>query len=287
MKRLALVGQKFGRWEVKSFAHSNDSKSFWNCLCECGRTGVIQGVSLRRGQSLSCGCLRDGYWKTHPDAHQSLRPFEATFKYLVRAATRRRIPCALTYEEFLEFTTVLSCYYCGDTIQWTRFNAQAGNQRYNLDRRDNELPYSKDNCVVCCPTCNWMKGGMEPAKFVTQVGKIAAQLRIGGLSINSMAQEAWDNAEAHGFHEGGVPPLPESLMLIVSEAAEALEDDRKGLKDLAFDEKGKPTGVGQELADIVIRVGHTAVLHGIDLEAMTIMKQRFNRSRPHKHGKKY
>jgi len=178
MKRLALTGQKFGRWEVKNFSHSRDGKSFWKCLCRCGRTGVIQGGSLNRGMSLSCGCTKADYGKTHPNWHRKLRPFEAAFNALLRSCKTRGIACTLTYEAFFEFTGTERCYYCGDAVQWTKFNAQTGNQRYNLDRKDNDLPYSKVNCVVCCMTCNWMKGTMEGALFVTQAAKIARNLGV-------------------------------------------------------------------------------------------------------------
>jgi len=59
-------------------------------------------------------------------------------------------------------------------------------------------------------------------------------------TINGMAQEAFDNAEAHGFHETETPSFPELIALIHSEASEALEDDRSGNWALTFDEKGKP-----------------------------------------------
>jgi len=107
-------------------------------------------------------------------------------------------------------------------------------------------------------------------------------------TINGMAQEAFDNAEAHGFHDNeGAVNFGELIALIHAEASEALEDDRAGRTELTFDENGKPHGVGQELADIVIRVGHTAVRRGIDLQEMVRMKQAYNRTRPYKHGKKY
>jgi NTP pyrophosphatase (non-canonical NTP hydrolase) len=112
-------------------------------------------------------------------------------------------------------------------------------------------------------------------------------------SINGMAQEAFDNAAAHGFHDrdgaSELPPTPEMLMLIVSEAAEALEEDRKGFlfPYIRYREDGKPEGFGPELADIVIRVGHLAASKGIDLANMVKQVQVFNRTRPHKHGKKY
>ena len=107
------------------------------------------------------------------------------------------------------------------------------------------------------------------------------------LTIEQMSREAFYNAEVHGFHEGGTPPLPESLMLIVCECAEAIEEDRGGKPKYYEREDGKPMGMGPELADIVVRAGHTAVLHGIDLEDMVRRVQTFNRTRPHKHGKKY
>ena len=112
-------------------------------------------------------------------------------------------------------------------------------------------------------------------------------------SINGMAQEAFDNAEAHGFHQCDpfdTPPVPEMLMLIVSEAAEAMEEDRKAsilFESIRYRADGKPEGFGPELADILIRTGHLAAVQGIDLADMVAKVQAFNRTRPHKHGKKY
>ena len=276
---LRLEGKTFGRWEVLGLdtTKPRGGKTFWICRCACGTVRSVVGTKLRIGKNKSCGCAG------------RLRPFESLYRGLLVHALQRGIACSLSYEQFLTFTKCSACVYCGQTVDWgSGINTRktSTSQAHHLDRTDGSLGYDLENCVVCCKTCNYMKYVLDAENFLKQVARIYQHRRL-GLSISAMAQEAWDNAEAHGFHEAGVPPLPESLMLIVSEAAEALEDDRKGLKDLAFDEKGKPTGVGQELADIIIRVGHTAVLHGIDLEAMTIMKQRFNRSRPHKHGKKY
>lgn len=53
---------------------------------------------------------------------------------------------SLTYNEFVFFTQIGCCHYCGGSnIVW------------NLDRKDNTQGYSFDNVVVCCKECNMMK----------------------------------------------------------------------------------------------------------------------------------
>lgn len=54
-----LVGQRFGRWLVVSFAKvAPSSGSAWNCVCDCGNTKVVVGSSLKDGKSTSCGCYQ-------------------------------------------------------------------------------------------------------------------------------------------------------------------------------------------------------------------------------------
>ena len=54
-----LTGQRFGRWTVIERAGSNSSRAaMWKCQCDCGTVAVVNGASLRRGDSTSCGCLK-------------------------------------------------------------------------------------------------------------------------------------------------------------------------------------------------------------------------------------
>ena len=81
--------------------------------------------------------------------------------------------------------------------------------------------------------------------------------------------------------------IPEKLMLIVSEASEALEDYREGkLLQLAFEVSGKPIGFASELADVVIRCFDLAGALGIDLQDAIVQKHKFNKTRPYRHGGK-
>lgn len=68
----------------------------------------------------------------------------------------------------------------------------------------------------------------------------------------------------------------EVLMLMVSELAEALEADRKGLMD---DKLPDRDGREVELADCVIRIFDTAAALGLDVPGAIIEKNRYNRQR--------
>ena len=82
--------------------------------------------------------------------------------------------------------------------------------------------------------------------------------------------------------------LPELLMLVVSELAEALEDYRGGYgcNETYYEGQGKPCGIPTEIADAVIRIGDLCGAFGIDLEKAVTEKMAYNLHRPHRHGGK-
>jgi hypothetical protein len=56
--RIDLSGREFGRLRVTGAADLYQGKRLrWSCVCECGTTTTVYGESLRRGDTLSCGCL--------------------------------------------------------------------------------------------------------------------------------------------------------------------------------------------------------------------------------------
>lgn len=77
----------------------------------------------------------------------------------------------------------------------------------------------------------------------------------------------------------------DKLMLIVSEAAEALESIRNGEDNLWFN-GAKPEGLAAELADIMLRTIQMAAFKNIDLNTVMELKHEYNLTRPPKHGGK-
>ena len=56
-RRHNLVGMKFGRLTVESFAEIRGGEAYWTCGCDCGHTCVVRASRLKSGKTRSCGCL--------------------------------------------------------------------------------------------------------------------------------------------------------------------------------------------------------------------------------------
>jgi len=53
-----ITGKKFGNLLVIDFAYKKDSRSYWNCICDCGNSKIICGNTITSGLVKSCGCLK-------------------------------------------------------------------------------------------------------------------------------------------------------------------------------------------------------------------------------------
>jgi hypothetical protein len=63
---LDLSGQSYGLLKVIKFVGiGKDHYAKWLCECACGRSSIIRGISLKRGDTKSCGC------KWHPKGKES------------------------------------------------------------------------------------------------------------------------------------------------------------------------------------------------------------------------
>ena len=94
-KKIDLTGQQFGKLTVLMLSHSNKDQLFWLCECECGNQKTINGASLRRGASKSCGCRQGkfthGMWgKPGYKAHYLQDPVKK-LKHIVGGAVRKAL----------------------------------------------------------------------------------------------------------------------------------------------------------------------------------------------------
>lgn len=58
MNKIDMIGKRYGRLTVISQSESiTPGRLLWLCKCDCGNECVVRGISLRRGDRKSCGCL--------------------------------------------------------------------------------------------------------------------------------------------------------------------------------------------------------------------------------------
>lgn len=169
-----IVNQKFGRLTVRRLVSRRPV--VWECECECGNTILVTGSEhLISGNTKSCGCINMERISTLTRK----RPYESVYNNLAKLCSRQpdRLRLEISYEEFLGFTSITECHYCGGPVSWAMYNVNKNGFSYNLDRKDNSLGYTKSNVVVCCYRCNSGKGDQFSYEEWVEVGKCLRCLR--------------------------------------------------------------------------------------------------------------
>jgi NTP pyrophosphatase (non-canonical NTP hydrolase) len=112
--------------------------------------------------------------------------------------------------------------------------------------------------------------------------------------LNKVAQEMYENAVEHGFHDGenciedsaSVERMGKFISNLHSEASELWEVARMGRLFKDCDKTRELSCAAEELADIVIRAMDTAHSLGIGIGDAIAIKAAYNKTREHMHGKK-
>ena len=167
-----LVGQRFGRRVVLNRAAKyRDGRYKWTVRCDCGHVTDVLVQTIKRSPT----CLQCAHKGPRP--YRRVKPFQTVF----RALMRHRHAVRLTYDQFVEFTKIPECHYCGATLQWTAHRRLGQGYPTNLDRKDSAKPYTVDNVVVCCPRCNKAKNNLFTYAEWVQIGAVIRERAMAKL----------------------------------------------------------------------------------------------------------
>lgn len=176
-KRLDLTGKVLEFLTVIDFAHiGKDRRSYWNCLCICGKKVIISSYFLFDGSRSSCGCKRR-YLQT---LKRGLELPELACKNIFNdyraGAKNKNREFNLDFEYFSDLLKS-NCFYCGSPPLLNKTVENGYGKltiKYNgIDRKNNNIGYTVENCVTACKICNYAKKAMTYEDFIAWLDRIA------------------------------------------------------------------------------------------------------------------
>jgi hypothetical protein len=188
-----MVGKRFGKLVIVASTESEKNRARWVCQCDCGNKCVATGKTLREGKKQSCGCIKREQSKElvkilHKNNELSYGEGSCNHLYSVYKwnAAKRKLEYSITIDDFKKLTSS-NCYYCGEVPQYAHDGITCSTPYvYNgIDRVDNAIGYTLENCVTCCRICNWMKRTQSQSDFVHKCAKITEHMNHKKLAETS------------------------------------------------------------------------------------------------------
>ena len=144
-----IAGRKFGRLLVLSRAgNCKHGNAMWNCVCDCGATGVFKGRNLTIGKTKSCGCWLIEQRRSPKKHGHTSRKHGTSSEWNAWKAIRQRCenpnnPCWKDYGG--RGITVCERWHA-----FPNFLHDMGlkpSPDLSLERVNNNAGYSKENCI--------------------------------------------------------------------------------------------------------------------------------------------
>lgn len=144
MKRVDLVGQRFGRLTVIARAGTRKDRAvYWSCQCECGGTTLVVSKHLLSGESQSCGCLKNDLLRERSTTHGATRyPEYEIWQAMIGRCSR---PASSGYRNY-GGRGIAVCERWRDSFE--AFLADVGRRPsplHSIDRIDNDGNYEPGN----------------------------------------------------------------------------------------------------------------------------------------------
>ena len=140
--RIVLEGKVFGRLTVLAPVREVGRAIKYICRCECGNKVVVFGQALRLGKTKSCGCLHREIARTVNLRHgKSRTKIHNIWSGMIQRCEDENYSAYPAYGG-------RGIAVCAEWRVFENFYRDMGDppEGLTLERKDNDLSYSKDNC---------------------------------------------------------------------------------------------------------------------------------------------
>lgn len=144
MKRLNLIGERFGKLKVLEMDGIKNGATTWLCKCDCGNTVVVSVGRLRSEKTQSCGCIwRGAIIEANTTHNQSKTRLYRTWNNMLNRCRNANTDSYSRYGG-------RGIRVCEDWHSFELFRDWAVNNGYadnlSIDRKNVDGDYEPDNC---------------------------------------------------------------------------------------------------------------------------------------------
>ena len=177
-----LTGKRFGKilcidYVLHPKYLNENSRWVWECKCDCGEKLYVRTTNFtRKNPQQVCKKCSDSSSAERKVLDDFLSLRNRLYRRYKKGALDREYSFEITFED-MENLIYKNCFYCNQEPQEHSSDERYKNgkgifKRNGIDRLDNNIGYTVNNCVPCCSRCNTIKMDASYSEFIEKISQI-------------------------------------------------------------------------------------------------------------------